>query len=214
MSPKTSKKKQGGKTRKRRAPRRSRVSRRSTSEAVTTRPGQNLEARLRARTAALKQANGALRKSEARFRKIFEHAGIGIAITDMEGRFQQCNPAYCALLGYSLEEFRHLDFPALVHPEDRAANLVEAQRLKDEHIPFFEIENRYVHKDGRPVWVRKFASILPDATGKPAQFIALVTDITEQKRAAEELRQNRDALLSREEQLEALTAKLLTAHEE
>ena len=162
----------------------------------------------------LKQAMDTSRESEARFRKTFEHAGIGIAITDMEGRFQLCNPAYCALLGYSLEEFRHLDFPALVHPEDRAANLVEAQRLKDEHIPFFEIENRYVHKDGRPVWVRKFASILPDATGKPAQFIALVTDITEQKRAAEELRRNRDALLSREEQLEDLTAKLLTAHEE
>jgi len=148
-----------------------------------------------------------LRKSEARFRKIFEHAGIGIAITDMEGRFQQCNPAYCALLGYSQEEFRRLDFPALVHPEDRAANLLQVQWLKDQQIPYFEIENRYVHKGGRPVWVRKFASVLPDTAGNPAYLMALVEDITERKRVEGELQ-------SREGQLQHLTSQLLTAQDE
>ncbi len=212
MSPKASKKKKGGKTGKRLSPPRSRSGSRSSSKAITTRPGQNPDARLRAPTASREQDKA--RESEARFRTIFEHAGLGIAITDLDGRFQQCNPAYCALLGYSPEEFRHLDFPALVHPEDRAANLVEVQRLKEGQIPFFEIENRYLRKDAQPVWVRKFASVLPDATGKTAHLMAVVTDLTERKRAEEELRRNQEALSSREEQLEELTAKLLTAQDE
>ncbi len=51
-----------------------------------------------------KRAEEALRASEERFRGIFEHAGTGIAILDLEGRFQSCNPAYSSMLGYSEEE--------------------------------------------------------------------------------------------------------------
>lgn len=135
----------------------------------------------------LKEIEAALRQSETRFRKIFEHAAIGIAITDMEGRFQQCNPAYCALLGYSEDELRGLEFAERIHPEDLADNLAAVDRLRNQQLPFFEIENRYIHKDGRPVWVRKFVSVLPDAAGIPAHLVALVTDMTERRKAEREL---------------------------
>ena len=52
----------------------------------------------------------ALRESEERFRGIFEHAATGIAITDLEGRFQLCNPAFSAMLGYSAAELGKLQF--------------------------------------------------------------------------------------------------------
>ena len=55
------------------------------------------------------QAAEALRESECRFRKIYENAATGIAITDLEGHFQQCNPAYCALLGYTEVELQQLE---------------------------------------------------------------------------------------------------------
>ena len=139
-----------------------------------------------------------LRESEERFRKVFENAATGIAITDWQGRFQQCNPAYCTLLGYTEEELRQLEFPALIHPEDRDQNLEKIQKLRAGELPFFEIENRYVRKDGQTVWVHKFVSILPDSTGKPAHIVALVTDITGRRRAeaklAETLRQKEEAL--------------------
>ena len=135
------------------------------------------------------QAEKVLHESEERFRKVFEHAATGIAITDWEGRFERCNPFYSALLGYTEQEFRQIGFNSLIHPQDREANLAEVRRLKAAEVSFFEIENRYVRKNGEPVWVRKFVSILPDEDGKPAHLLALVTDITKRKQAEEAIRE-------------------------
>lgn len=156
---------------------------------------------------ARKQAEMALRASDERFREIFEHSVTGIAITDLDGHFQQCNPAYCALLGYTEAELRQMVFSSLVYPEDRAANLAEIRRLIAGDLPYFEVENRYVHKGGGPVWVHKFVSILPDTDGKPAHLLALVTDIG--KRKTSEI-----ALRLSETQLRALAARLEAVREE
>lgn len=137
-----------------------------------------------------KQAEQQVAESEERFRKVFEHAVTGIAITDGDGNFEQCNPAYCALLGYTNEDLRQLVFADLVHPEDRGDDLAAIQRLRSGEVPFFEIENRYVRKDGASVWVHKFVSVLGDQIGAPAHFVALVTDVTERRRADAALRES------------------------
>jgi PAS domain S-box-containing protein len=146
---------------------------------------------------ALHSGEGAekvMREGEERFRKIFENAATGIAITDWQGRFQQCNPAYTALLGYSESELHQINFDSLIHPEDRETNLAHVRCLKAGEVPSFEIENRYVRRDGQPVWVRKFVSVLPDETGRPAHLLALVTDITERKRSVAALRESEEKL--------------------
>jgi PAS domain S-box-containing protein len=130
-----------------------------------------------------------LRASEERFRAVFENAVIGIAITDLDGRFQQCNPSYCQLLGYSQEELYQVTFSELIYPEDRTANLTDNRRLKNQELPHFEIENRYIRKDGQPVWVRKFVSILQDSDGQPAHMLALVTNMTERRGLEDALRE-------------------------
>lgn len=128
-----------------------------------------------------KRAEERLRESEERFRGIYLHAGTGISITALDGRFQSCNPAYAAMLGYTENELLALNFSDLVHAEDREANMVEIRRLLAEEIPSFEIVNRYVAKGGKPIWVHKHVSLLRDATGRPTHMTALVTDITERK---------------------------------
>jgi PAS domain S-box-containing protein len=132
-------------------------------------------------------------RSEERLRKIYEHAATGIAITDMDGHFEQCNPAYCALLDYTEAELRHLQSADLVHPEDRKRNLAEMIRLQEEELPFFEIENRYLRKDGASVWVHKTYSVLRGESGKPEHLVALVTDVTERRRVAEALQEAKEA---------------------
>jgi len=122
-------------------------------------------------------------RTEEFYRKMYQQVATGIAITDWQGVFQECNPAYCALLGYSEKELTTIDFASLIHPEDREANLVLVRRLQAGEIPSFEIENRYIHKNGEPVWVHKLVSVLHDEEGKPAHLIALVTNITERKLA-------------------------------
>jgi PAS domain S-box-containing protein len=142
----------------------------------------------------LQQSEEALKESEGRFRKIFENAATGIAITDWQGHFQQCNPAFCALLGYSEEELRQFDFRSLIHPEDQDKNSAQDILLESGDLPFFEIENRYVRKDGQPVWVRKFVSVLPSAKGGPMLRLALATDITARKQAEAALRESEERL--------------------
>ncbi len=134
-----------------------------------------------------KKAEERLRASEEKFRGIYENAGTGIAITDLAGRFQSCNPAYSALLGYSEAELRALNFPDLVHPDDRELNMIDIRRLVADEIPSFEIFNRYTSKDGGIIWVHKHVSLLRDASGKPTSIIALVTDMTGRKRREDQI---------------------------
>ena len=131
---------------------------------------------------------GARRLSDERFRKIFANAATGIAITDIHGRFEQCNPAYTTLLGYSEEELRLREFASLIHPDDRAANVAQVVRLIAGDVASFEIENRSIRKDGEVRWVRKFVSVLTDEAGQPAHLLALVTDTTDRRRAEDALR--------------------------
>ena len=127
-------------------------------------------------------------RTEEFYRKIYQQVATGIAVTDWQGIFQECNPAYCALLGYTEKELRTIDFVSLIHPEDREANLVHVRRLQVGEIPSFEIENRYIHKNGAPVWVRKFVSVLHGEEGKPTHLIALVTNVTERRLAEEAIK--------------------------
>lgn len=135
----------------------------------------------------IRSAEAALRESEERFRGIFEHAGTGIAITDMEGRFHACNPAFSTMLGYSEQELRQLALPAVLHPEDRDANLALTAKLATLEIPSFEFVCRYLKKDGHFIWVHKYVSLLSDTAGEPTNILVLVTDITERKRQEEQI---------------------------
>ncbi|MBY0274078.1 PAS domain S-box protein [Candidatus Binatia bacterium] len=142
----------------------------------------------------LHEAETRLRTSEERFRGIYEHTPTAIVITDASGRFAECNPAYCALLGYGEEELREVPLVDLLHPADRENNRHQIARLRRGEIAHFEIENRYVRKDGTPVWVHKFVSVIRDASGAIAHLVALVTDMTERRRAQEEIVAQTDLL--------------------
>jgi PAS domain S-box-containing protein len=128
------------------------------------------------------------------YEKVFENASPGIAITDWEGRFEQCNPAYCRLLGYTEQELRQLHFTALVHPDDQRANLAEINRLKAGEVASIEIRNRYTHRDGSTVAVNKHVSVLHDGLARPKRLLALVTvaDVSERQRAEERQQRTHD----------------------
>jgi PAS domain S-box-containing protein len=158
-----------------------------------------------------KQAEAALRESEQKFRSAFANAAIGFAMTRPDGPFVDVNPAYCALTGYTLEELYSLEFPSVIHPEDRADNMNLIHKMLGGQIADFVLENRYLRKDGVSVWVRKSVSLVRDRDGNPQWIIALVEDITERKRAEEELRRAHDQL---ELRVDERTRELAVANRE
>jgi PAS domain S-box-containing protein len=155
----------------------------------------------------LADQKNALRASEERFRAAFADAEIGMAITDLTGRFVTVNRAFCRLTGYTEGELQALDWLAITHPDDRVRNLDLAERMYGGGLPTVVIDKRYVTKSGRTVWVRNSTSLLHGSTGQPRNVIALVDDVTEQ-RHSDAVRQRAFA------QLRALAARLQGAREE
>jgi PAS domain S-box-containing protein len=129
----------------------------------------------------------ARRESEERYKGIYQHASMGIAIWDLDGRLASCNPAYSDMRGYSEDELRGSSFEAIVHPEDRDRHASEVKKLISQQIPSFEIENRCLSKEGKVSWVHKHVSLLRDGAGRPANIITLATNVTERKQHEEQI---------------------------
>ena len=131
-----------------------------------------------------------LRASQARLQAIFDHATIGIALLDLEGRLLDSNPALQALLGYDAQALRGRHFKAFTHPDDIEADLALAAELIAGQRDFYSLEKRLVRKDGQIVWVNLHTSVIRDAEGELQYGLRLVDDITERKQAQEALIQS------------------------
>jgi PAS domain S-box-containing protein len=132
--------------------------------------------------------------AEERFRSAFANAAIGFALATPGRRLLTCNPAYCKLTGFSLEELRSLEGRSLVHPADREAESELNRRMLAGEIADYTLEHRVARKDGRLVWVRETLSLVRNPQGLPRWAVALVEDITARKNAEGAARENRSKL--------------------
>ena len=145
--------------------------------------------------AALRQKAEALARFEGIWYRVFENSAIGIALTDLSGRFLSTNAAYQAIVGYSDEELRGLTFLELTHEDDRRQNQKLATELMAGKKPQFQIEKRYRRKDGRIIWVSNNVSLVLGDPNSQGCMMAIVEDITERKRVELELQELKDQLL-------------------
>jgi diguanylate cyclase (GGDEF)-like protein/PAS domain S-box-containing protein len=134
-----------------------------------------------------KRAEDALREARDRFRSVFDHAPIGVAMVSLEGQYLQVNRSLCEMLGYSEEELRALTWQEITHPDDLEASLAYARRIKEGEILKYHLEKRYLHGDGHTVWTSLSVSLVRDLEGEPLYFVSQLQDITERKRAEEAL---------------------------
>ena len=132
-----------------------------------------------------KKADVALRASELRFSAIVNQATVGVAETDLEGRFVLTNARFREMTGRSAEVLQTLRMQDVLFPEDvpRYASLFD--RLGREATPF-EIENRYLRPDGTAMWVHNSVSALANQGGRPDHCLAVTLEIGERKRAEEQ----------------------------
>lgn len=139
-----------------------------------------------------KQAETALRDSEARFRAIFEQAAVGISQVNISGQFLWFNQWYCDFLGYTRAELLHKSFQDITHPDDLQADLEAVQRLCTGEISSYSMEKRYIRKDGQVQWVTLTVSPLRNAAGELKHVIGVVEDIQERKQAQQALTESEE----------------------
>ena len=135
----------------------------------------------------LARSSEVLGASEARFRSIFDIASVGIALVAPDGGWISVNKALCDIVGYSEEELWRLTFQQITHPDDLGADGGRMQAMLDGTLDQFQLEKRYVRKDGGTVWVNLNVSPKRNAQGRVEYTVAVIKDIGAQKAAQADL---------------------------
>ncbi len=142
-----------------------------------------------------RQALRRLAESEDRFRILFEHGGVGLALLSAEGAIVQANPALEQMLGYEPGQLCGLRLSDLSHPDDRSD---ETRRMRQQApnagADQSEREKRYLRNDGGVVWARVVRAVVRDSAGNVRYHASVLIDVTERRRAENALRQTEEVL--------------------
>ncbi|WP_279476871.1 PAS domain S-box protein [Aeromonas veronii] len=156
------------------------------------------------------QAIQAMEDVEARFRAIFERAGVGIAMVAPDGGWLRVNDALCQIVGYSQDELIKLTFQDITHPDDLNTDLSLLQQLINNDIDHYQLEKRYITKSGRSVWIDLIVTKKLSINGELEYFISIIKNVQEQKEAEASLAKLHKELESR---VETRTKDLQLANE-
>nr|WP_265737647.1 GGDEF domain-containing phosphodiesterase [Peterkaempfera bronchialis] len=127
----------------------------------------------------------ALQASESRFRAAFADAGIGMALVDADDCIIEANPALAAMVGLDVSELVRMHIHRFIDPEESARRLYrELVAGKRDRL---RIEKRLKHRDGGTVWTNITVSLIRDGDGNPLYTLAMVEDVTEQRRLGDRL---------------------------
>lgn len=160
------------------------------SEVATATQMQTSSRNVEDRVAA-QQAQAAAEASRDRavrlFRIAMEHAAIGMAIRDLDGRIVEVNGALCTMLGRSAADLKRSAFLDFTHPDDIGAAGAARTVLLSGRAVSHDSERRYLRSDGAVVWVQATSVLLPTDDGDPRLVLTQMQDITARKDAIDQL---------------------------
>lgn len=139
-----------------------------------------------------KKSEEILRYSEEKFKNVFHNSIVGKSITAIDGQLS-VNESYSNIVGYTQEELSNLKWVDFTHKDDVEFNNQIIQSILKGEKQFSQWEKRFIHKDGRIIWVDISIVLLRDSKGNPVHFITEINDITKRKEA--------EALLNHEREL-------------
>jgi PAS domain S-box-containing protein len=183
------------------------------AEEVLRRANQELELRIEQRTVELRntverlqteiaiseasrrasqQSEQVLQSSEQRFRAVFEKTAIGMGLVDVTGELIASNPALHQIIGYGPEELRSMTLVDYTHPDDVAADLALYQELLAGKCDYYQLEKRFIKKNGELFWGRLTVSAIRGADGEIEFTFGTVEDINERKQAEKALQESEE----------------------
>ena len=110
-----------------------------------------------------------------------------MALVAPDGHWLRVNRSLCEMTGYSEKELLRMRFQDITHPEDLGSDLQNVEKMLCRDVTTYQMEKRYLHKNGSIVWGLLSVSLVCDDAGKPLFFISQVQDITARKESAEKL---------------------------
>ncbi|MBV9816845.1 MAG: PAS domain S-box protein [Solirubrobacterales bacterium] len=134
------------------------------------------------------EAELARRAAQQLFETAFSQAPIGMVVAGLDERWVKVNQAMCEMLGRAEHELLMLTFEDVTHPDDQWIGSTERARLRSGEIERFQVEKRYLRRDGEAFWALTSVSLVRDVEGRPSHYVSQVEDITERRRAEERLR--------------------------
>lgn len=127
------------------------------------------------------------REDPSLFQHAFDHAAIGMALVGPDGTFLKVNGALCQITGYAEAELLARCFQDITHAEDLVLDVTNLGRMLSGETSTYEVEKRYLHKNGSVVWVLLSVALVRGAQGEACLFISQIQDITQRKQAEQRL---------------------------
>ena len=136
----------------------------------------------------LKVAKEEAAQKEALFRNTFEQAAVGIGHVSPNGKLLRVNQRYCDIVGHPKSDLLNLTFQDITHPEDLDADVAQVKQLLAGQIKTFDMEKRYIQKDGTVTWAHLTCSIIRGQGSNPDYLLGVLEDINARKKTEEMLR--------------------------
>ncbi len=136
-----------------------------------------------------RKAEVEVRRSEGLFRGIFESTSAGVSLTNAEGLFVSCNPAFAAMLGRTVEEVLRLTPSSITHPADLPSQRVMMDEVRSGARDRFNYAKRYIRPDGQLVWVELSFAAIRGADGEYEYGLGVSVNVTERRLLEDQLRQ-------------------------
>ncbi|MCW9089216.1 MAG: PAS domain S-box protein [Gammaproteobacteria bacterium] len=128
------------------------------------------------------------RKGDVLLQQFFDLPFIGIAITDPASKhWLRFNDELCAILGYPREELEQMSWAEVTHPDDLNIDVAEFEKVMRGESDGYTMDKRYIRKDGSVVDAYIDGKCIRNANGEVDYFVAMVQDISERKRAEQQL---------------------------
>jgi diguanylate cyclase (GGDEF)-like protein/PAS domain S-box-containing protein len=127
------------------------------------------------------RTDGEIGDARETLRSVFDHAPNGLALLSVDGRLRRVNRALTQMVGRADDQLLGAPALALTHPDDREAVQVRLRRLATGDETSARIEQRFLHADGRPVWVAATISLVRGSHQAPLELVAQIEDLTERR---------------------------------
>lgn len=137
-----------------------------------------------------KEITESLEEREEFFRNLFEEGPIGMSLSFPDSILVSVNRAFCDMLGYSKKELTGQSFLDFTHPDDRTLDQSLTQKMFQKLIPRYQVEKRYLAKNGKTLWCKVTSSVIRDVEGEPLFRLSIIENVTDQKESENALKES------------------------